>query len=259
MNQQNEHTHHIELHDVSVKLGGVKVLENVNAEMHCGEVTALIGPNGAGKSTLLKAIAGLIPHTGIIDFCAENTCGSGRPQIGYVPQYLDFDHGLPITVLDFLSMKEQRRPLWFGHRKSATIAAQEGLEWAGALHLINKPLGGLSGGEMQRVMLAFSLLGKPDVILMDEPVSGVDASGEEIFIELLHKLQAEKHFTVVLVSHDLSVVSAHADHVICLNRTVRGQGRTVEVLTPENISLLYGVHSTIHYHPGEEPGAHKHD
>jgi len=254
VNHQNEHTHHIELHDVSVKRGGSVILENVNAEMHCGEVTALIGPNGAGKSTLLKAIAGLIAYSGVIHFCTENTCGSGRPQIGYVPQYLDFDHGIPITVLDFLSMKEQRRPLWFGHRRNAASAAKEGLEWAGATHLMKRPLGGLSGGEMQRVMLAFALLGKPDVILMDEPVSGVDASGEEIFIELLHKLQAEKHFTVTLVSHDLSVVSAHADHVICLNRTVRGQGSAGEVLTPENISLLYGVHSAIHHHPG----AHNH-
>ena len=255
MNNHNGHTHHIELHDVSVKIGGAIILERVNAEMHCGEVTALIGPNGAGKSTLLKAVAGLIPHTGVIDFCTENTCGSGRPQIGYVPQYLDFDHGIPITVQDFLSMKEQRRPLWFGHRRNAAAAAREGLEWTGALHLMYKPLGKLSGGEMQRVMLAFALLGKPDVILMDEPVSGVDASGEEIFIELLRQLQAQKHFTVVLVSHDLSVVNAHADHVICLNRTVRGQGKTVDVLTPENISLLYGVHAGIHRHPDEAPGA----
>ena len=225
--------------------------------MHCGEVTALIGPNGAGKSTLLKAIAGLIPHTGVIEFCTENTCGAGRPRIGYVPQYLDFDRGTPITVLDFLSIKEQRRPLWFGHKKESINAAKDGLAWVGASRLLDKPLGGLSGGEMQRVMLAFALLGRPDVILMDEPVSGVDASGEEIFLELLRKLQSEKHFTVVLVSHDLSIVSSHADHVICLNRTVRGQGKTMEVLTPENIARLFGAHSAIHYHPGEEPGTSK--
>jgi zinc transport system ATP-binding protein len=246
------------LHNVSVKIGGITLLDGVNAEMHCGEVTALIGPNGAGKTTLLKAIAGLLPYTGAINFCTESSCGSGRPKIGYVPQYLDFDHGIPITVLDFLSMKEQRLPLWFWHRRDSIEAAREGLEWVGASHLVNRPLGKLSGGEMQRVMLAFALLGKPDVMLMDEPVSGVDASGEEIFIELLHKLQAEKNFTVVLVSHDLSVVSKHADHVICLNRTVKGQGKTPEVLTPENISSLYGTNATIHHH-GEEPLTHHHD
>ena len=92
---------------------------------------------------------------------------------------------------------------------------------------------------------------------MDEPVSGVDAAGGEIFIELLRKLQAEKHFTVVLVSHDLSVVSSHADHVICLNITVKSQGKTLEVLTPENIAKLYGAHSALHYHPGEKPGTSK--
>lgn len=257
MAEKENHTHRIELHNVSVVRYGVKIVENVSAEMRCGEITALIGPNGAGKSTLLRAIAGLIPHEGEIHFCTEDTCGSGRPRIGYIPQTLEFDRGIPMTVLDFLTMKEQRMPLWFGHRKEAIESAKRGLEWAGASHLVNKQLGKLSGGEMQRVMLAFALIGEPDVILMDEPVSGVDASGEEIFIELLKKLQSEKHFTVVLVSHDLSVVNKHTDYVICLNRRVVGQGRTIEVLTPENIQKLYGVHSAIHYHPGEKPGTSK--
>lgn len=253
MTENPKHTHHIELHNVNIKRGGVTVVEDVNAEMHCGEITAIIGPNGAGKSTLLKAIAGLLPYEGIIDFCTDTTCGEGRPNIGYVPQYLDFDRGIPITVLDFLSMKEQRRPLWFGRRKQSIEAAKDGLEWAGATPLINKPLGGLSGGETQRVMLAFALLGGPDVILMDEPVSGVDAAGEEIFLELLHKLHEAQEFTVLLVSHDLSVVTRHADHVLCLNRTLVSSGKTVDVLTPENIIKLYGDSVAIHYHPDHKP------
>jgi len=168
-----DHTHRIELHNVGVRLGGVDILHDVTAEMRCGEVTAIIGPNGAGKSTLLKAIMGLIPHTGEIEFCTEHTCGGGRPLIGYVPQFLDFDRGTPLTVLDFLSLKDQRSPLWLGHKKAMKKAAEEALTWAGASRLIDRPLGKLSGGETQRVLLTFALLGSPDIILLDEPVSGV--------------------------------------------------------------------------------------
>jgi len=248
---EDEHTHRIELHDVGVRLGGVDILYDVNAEMRCGEVTAIIGPNGAGKSTLLKAIMGLVPHTGKIMFCQEHQCGGGTPVIGYVPQHLDFDRGTPINVLDFMSLHDQRVPLWLGHRKAMKKTAEEALSWVGASHLINRSLGKLSGGETQRVLLAFALLGSPDIVLLDEPVSGVDAAGEEIFAELLRKLQAKKYFTVVLVSHDLSVVTQHADRVLCLNKTVRCVGRTIEVLTSENLARLYGPHVGLHYHPEE--------
>ena len=256
--RNGEQTHRIELRDVSVRIGSISILHDINAVMRCGEVTAIIGPNGAGKSTLLKAIMGLIPYTGEVRFCAEHQCGAGRPNIGYVPQYLDFDRGTPITVLDFLSLKDQRKPLWLGHKKEMKEAALESLGWAGAAHLISRPLGRLSGGETQRVMLAFALLGTPDIILLDEPVSGVDAAGEEIFAELLRKLQAQRHFTVVLVSHDLSVVTRHADQVICLNKTIHCMGGAIEVLTPENLSRLYGPHVGLHFHPngvGPDPYA----
>jgi len=248
------HTHRIELENVGVKLGKVQVLYGVNAVMRCGEITAVIGPNGGGKSTLLKAILGLVPYTGRITFCTETMCGAGRPNIGYVPQYLDFDRGIPLTVRDFLSLKYQKKPVWLGYERSVLEEAEEALAWAGAQHLMGKKMGGLSGGEQQRVMLAFALMDKPDIILLDEPVSGVDAAGEEIFAELLRKLQAERHFTVVLVSHDLSVVTQHADRVICLNKTVRCVGRTIEVLTTENLARLYGPHTGLHVHPeGMEP------
>lgn len=250
---ENGHTHRIELRDVAVNIGGSEILYDVNAEMRCGEVTAIIGPNGAGKSTLLKAVMGLIPYEGEIKFCSQTECGGGRPNIGYVPQHLNFDRGTPVTVLDFLSLKDQKRPLWMGRLSKIKARAKEALGWAGAAHLINNPLGGLSGGELQRVLLGFALLDNPDIVLLDEPVSGVDASGEEIFAELLRQIQAERHFTVVLVSHDLSVVTQHSDRVICLNKTVRCVGRTIEVLTPENLSRLYGPHIGLHYHPNGVP------
>ncbi len=248
------HTHRIELENVGVKLGKVQVLYDVSAVMRCGQITAIIGPNGGGKSTLLKAIMGLAPHTGRITFCTENMCGAGRPNIGYVPQYLDFDRGVPLTVQDFLSLKYQKKPMWLGHNRKVLKEAEEALVLVGAQHLMGKKMGGLSGGEQQRVLLAFALMDKPDIVLLDEPVSGVDAAGEEIFAELLRRLQAERHFTVVLVSHDLSVITQHADHVICLNKTVRCVGRTIEVLTTENLARLYGPHTGLHIHPeGTEP------
>lgn len=248
-NMPPNHTHRIELHNVGVRFGAAAVLHEVSAEIRCGEVTAIIGPNGAGKSTLLLAIMGLIPYTGEIIFCSESQCGAGRPHIGYVPQYLDFDRGTPVSTLDFLSLKYQRKPLWLGRTKEGKQRAVESLAMAGATHLVDRPLGKLSGGELQRVILAFALLDMPDIILLDEPVSGVDASGEEIFAELLRKLQAERHFTVVLISHDLSVVTSHADKVICLNKTVHCVGGPVEMLTAENLARLYGPHTGLHRHP----------
>ncbi len=117
-----------------------------------------------------------------------------------------------------------------------------------AAHLAERPLGKLSGGELQRVLLALAIMDEPDILLLDEPVSGVDMAGGELFCDLIDELHRERRFTLVLVSHDLSVVTSHADHVICINKTVQCQGRTVEVLTKETISRVYGLHVGIYEH-----------
>jgi ABC-type Mn2+/Zn2+ transport system ATPase subunit len=105
---------------------------------------------------------------------------------------------------------------------------------------------------MQRVLLGMALLNEPDIVLLDEPVAGVDVAGEELFSELLSSLQKEERFTLVLISHDLSVVTKHADHVICMNKTVRCEGRTVEVLTPENLMSIYGIHIGLYEHKPDD-------
>lgn len=233
----------IRIKGLSVHLGGRTILHDVNATIRCKETTAIIGPNGAGKTTLLLAIMGLVPYTGTIEFCEYK-----RSSIGYVPQKLDIERGTPITVKDFLALSTQRLPLWLGDR--VTDKSLSLLERVGARHLLNRPLGKLSGGELQRVLLSMALQNDPDILLLDEPVAGVDIAGEELFSELLCDLQSEKELTLVLVSHDLSMVTKHANHVICLNRTVRCEGRTVEVLTQENLERIYGIHKGIYEHKG---------
>lgn len=235
----------IDIQNVSVTRGGVKILIDVNATIYADEITAVIGPNGAGKTTLLAAILGLIPYEGTIRFFPERE-NSSPPSIGYVPQRLDFDRGTPITVADFLSLSIQRRPLWFGLGKKKAI--REELEKIEAAHLEKRMLGTLSGGEFQRVLLALALQVEPDILLLDEPAAGVDVAGEELFCDLLSNLQQEGNFTLVLVSHDLSVVSSHAERVLCLNRTVSCSGKTAEILTSDNLDRLYGGHYSVYHH-----------
>lgn len=249
----------LEIRNLSVRLGGAEILSGVNASLRRGEVTALIGPNGAGKTTLLLAVLGLVPYTGEIRFRRADGRGKGRPRIGYVPQRLDFERNAPMTVLDFFALSSQRRPLFLGRSARARRAAVEALARAGAAHLAPRPLGALSGGELQRVLLALALRDDPEILLLDEPVSGVDVAGEERFCDFLAQIHRESRFGLLLVSHDLSVVTRHADRVICLNRTVVCQGATTEILTPENLRAIYGPEARVFHHGPAEGGGHLHD
>jgi len=224
--------------NVTVKLSGVEILKQVSAFVPKQGSTAVVGPNGAGKTTLLLALLGQIPFDGSIDTNPE----SKSLKIGYVPQRLHFDRGLPMTVLEFLLMDFQRFPLWMGTRKIYKERAMASLESVHAENLYQRPIGVLSGGELQRVLLALALQQKPDLLVLDEPAAGVDIHGEHIFCELLEKLRAKHCFTQLMVSHDLATVTHHATHVICLNRTVIAQGPPQEVLTNDNLSALFGLH-----------------
>lgn len=240
--------------DVSVILGEREILSHVTFTPAPGRLNAIIGPNGAGKTTLLRAILGLVPYTGTI--AIGRRADGRRRRLGYVPQKLDFDRGIPLSVLDFLCCGLQRRPLWLGHPRRARRIAADMLTRVGANGWEMRPLGRLSGGEMQRVLLAAALTRQPDILLLDEPVAGVDVSGEELFCDLLGSLQNEGSYTMLLVSHDLSIVTRHADYTICLNRTVHCEGATVETLTAENLRALYqqdvALHGHAHAHEGHE-------
>jgi zinc transport system ATP-binding protein len=247
---------------VTVRKGGTEILSAVDADLRSGEVTALIGPNGAGKTTLLQAILGQVPYTGEIRFRRSREQKESPPRIGYVPQHLPFDRETPLTVLDFFALSAQRRPVFLGPSRAARKTARESLERTGMAHLLDHPIGKLSGGELQRVLFALALRDSPDILLLDEPVSGVDVAGEEQFCEFLSHIQRGARFSLLLVSHDLSVVTRHADRVICLNRRIVCQGATTEVLTAGNLASIYGSearlfrhgHANGHGHLHERPG-----
>lgn len=224
--------------NVSVTLGGVRILESVTAVVPEGSSTAIIGPNGAGKTTLLLAMLGEIPYTGKIQLGEQR----GRVCLGYVPQRLSFDRGMPITVVDLLVLGRQRRPLWLGCSPRKRQAALELLSAVRAEHLARRRLGALSGGELQRVLLALAIGQEPDILILDEPAAGVDVGGESLLCELLERLQRERGFTQIMVTHDLSLVTAHASHVICLNGRVMGQGETRSTLTDEVLAATFGIH-----------------
>lgn len=242
----------LRLRDVSVELGGVQILSNVSFEPAVGKLNAIIGPNGAGKSTLLRAVLGIVPYTGTIEYGRDER---GRPlRIGYVPQRLDFDRAMPMSVMDFLCCGMQRRPLWLGHARRAQRVAAEKLERVGGRGWGERCLGKLSGGELQRVLLAMALTLDPDILLLDEPVSGVDVAGEQLFCDLLGSLQKEGRYTMLLVSHDLSIVTEHAEYILCLNISVQCQGATVETLTAENLRALYKYDVGLYGHSGTHEG-----
>lgn len=244
----------IRIRNVNVTLGGRRILTDINLDIPSGSITAMIGPNGAGKTTLLRVILGQIPYSGSVEFPQY---GNLRPKIGYIPQSVDIERENPITVADFLVLNIQRRPLWLGINRELSDRMEKALGRTGTSGLLKSPIGKLSGGEMQRVLLSKILLDKPNIVLMDEPVSGIDIAGEKVFCELLDELHSEFSFTLVLISHDLSVVSNHSTHLVCINRKIRCVGPSLEVLTPENIHALFGPDSfAIKHHDHFKAGGH---
>lgn len=226
--------------EVTVTLGGVPILDKVSATVPRGSCTAIVGPNGSGKTTLLLALLGQLPYTGTI------TINTGHqpipPRIGYVPQRLLFDRGIPITVMDFMTMGQQRKPLWLGRKRRYTDRARDLLATVQAEGIADRQLGALSGGELQRVLLALALQQDPDLLILDEPAAGVDYRGEQIFCELLDTLRLKHTFTQLIVSHDLATVTHHSSYVICLNHTVIAAGPPRQVLTGETLTATFGLH-----------------
>lgn len=239
----------ITLENVTVELGGRIVLDHLNTSVEQGVLTAIMGPNGAGKTTLLHAILGLAPYSGRILFDSSDK----RPRIGYVPQRLDLDRGSPITVRDFLSSVLTRRPVWVGISRRSEGEIAKVLDRVGVGAVLRSPLGKLSGGETQRVLLAQALLGNPQILLLDEPAAAIDMTGEELFCDILEEVQTETGITTLLVSHDLSVITTHARNVICLNRGLVCSGPTITTLTQENLKKLFSPHVDLYNHSHTHP------
>jgi len=229
------------IENLSVTIGSTKILENINIHIHCGELTALIGPNGAGKSTLLKAMLGDIKHTGKLQFLDEKGKHNDNPLIGYVPQNLNFDRGTPTSVFDLFAACNTRMPVWLGSTKKSRNKVRESLASVKAEHLIDKRIGALSGGELQRALLALALDPVPDLLLLDEPVSGIDQNGLELFYDTVSHLRRDYDLSIILVSHDFDLVEKYADRVILINGTVISSGTPAEVFGNKETSKIFGM------------------
>lgn len=217
-------------------------LQHVSFDVYPGERVAVLGPNGAGKSTLFKAIVGLIPFTeGEISIHGKN-CETSHGLVGYVPQHNAVDWNFPATVSDVVMMGRLRQIGWFRfpNRAHQTVVDRL-LDQVGLYDLRKRQVGQLSGGQRQRVFIARALAQETDVILLDEPFSGVDASAEREILDVLDRLQ-EQGVTVIIATHDLSMASTRFDRVMLIRQRLIAFGTPAEVFTAENFQSAYGGH-----------------
>lgn len=227
------------INNLNVRLGKNLILENVNLHVNCGEIIAIVGPNGAGKTTLLRTILGEIPYEGTIHFrISGKECR--QPKVGYVPQKLQFDCGSPISVADLAASAISRRPVWMGIHKELSQKIKTALDMFSAGHLLKRKIGELSGGELQRVLLAIAMTPEPDILLLDEPASGVDARGLALFYQIVSGLKNQHDITVILVTHDLAGISPYVDKIVLLNRRVIAEGEPKDVLSNEKLIQAFG-------------------
>jgi zinc transport system ATP-binding protein len=240
----------VTIRGLRVDRGGRPVLNGVEADLARGKVTALIGLNGSGKTTLLRAMVREYPYRGDITFhCGHDHTQPTPEHIGYVPQKLTLDAKLPLTVKDLLALALSRRPLFLGVSRKLVGRMRELLGRVGIPDHLDRPVEGLSGGELQRVLLALALEPQPELLLLDEPAAGIDFRDQQKFYDLISELNRTTGVTVLLVSHELSMVSRHADHVLCLrDGTIRCQGPPAEILTPANLAQTFGTEMQIYSH-----------
>ena len=231
---------HIDLNGISVRRGGQVLLQDVSMHIHCGQLTVLIGQNGAGKTTLIRALLGELPHGGTIRHVDGRGLDIPHLRTGYVPQHLQFDREMPITVLDFMAASLSRRPVWTGVSKKTRAAVDDALAAVNAKGLADQPLGRCSGGELQRILLALAMNPAPDLLVLDEPVSGIDSNGLKMFLDTLLDLKQAHHMAILLVSHDLRFVREYADHVVLLDKSVLAQGSAAEVFASPEFAAVFG-------------------
>lgn len=233
----------LKVENLGVEFNGFSVLEDINFTVEKGKVLAVVGPNGAGKSVMFRALLNLIPYSGSIQWKAGL-------KIGYVPQRLTVEYGMPLTVREFLKLRTDS----LSNDKVLEALAAVGINTGEASeyhlehHILNQQMGRLSGGQFQRVLIAWALIGHPDVLLFDEPTTGIDIGGEETIYNLLHELQDKNGLTLILISHDLNVVYRYADNVICINKQRICFGEPSLALDSTSIATLYGGETKFYHH-----------
>lgn len=223
----------LRVENVSVQIGSDSILRNVNLHVHCGEMVALIGPNGAGKSTFLKAILGQREFSGTIAF-SEPGQRSHKPRIGYVPQSPAFDSSDPVSVADLFACCMSKRPAFLGLGKGMRQLVLECLDRVHGEDLMDKRVGTLSGGELQRVLLALALEPMPNILILDEPLSGVDVEGMQTLMDMLDEIRRTYDLSILMTTHDFSMLPRYADQVVLIDHAVKIQGTPEVVLkSPE--------------------------
>ena len=208
----------ITIRDLSVTYDTVRALEHVDLDIYADDFLGIIGPNGGGKSTLVKAIMGVVPYSGKIDFDAS-IMRHGKPHIGYLPQVSSFDKVFPISVLEVvMSGLQAERGMLRRYGKAERERAMATLHKAHLDHLATRPIGELSGGQLQRVMLCRAIISEPKLLVLDEPTNFVDNRFENELYNLLHHLS--HNMAIMMVSHDIGTISSVVNNIVCVNRHV---------------------------------------
>ncbi len=234
MKPMSENETLLKVENLTVKFSNLAAIKDISFSLKRGDFLAIIGPNGSGKTVLVKALIGVLPYEGKINWQNNLT-------FGYVPQQVDLDRYLSLTLRDFLELKTKilRLPKKAASQTIRLIGLSE--------QTLNQRLRLLSGGQLQKGLIAFALIGRPDVIFFDEPTASVDSPGEEQIYDLMHRLQDQTGLTVVLVSHELDLVSRYASSILCINQKLICFGPPEEYLKPEVLKKIYGDTAHVHH------------
>lgn len=228
----------LRIQDLHVKKDNQDILTNINLHVHCGELIALIGPNGAGKSTLLKTILGQEDHTGVISFSVPGQ-RNRKAKIGYVPQSPTFDPGDPMSVADLFACCMGKMPVFLGISPRMRQKITACLSRVHGENLIDKTVGTLSGGELQRVLLALALEPLPNILILDEPLSGVDMEGISSLMDMLDEIRKEYDLSILMTTHDFSSLSRYADQVVLIDKEILCRGSADEVLSSSAFARVF--------------------
>lgn len=232
----------LNVENLTVAFDDNKIIDNLSFSLRKGEVIAIVGPNGAGKSVLFRTLMGLVPYSGKINWAPEL-------KISYVPQKFNVEKDFPLTTREFLRLKLKNHGNIISALESVGLKDKQNDDMHHIEHhLLGQRLGWLSGGQLQRILIAWAMLNDPDVLLFDEPTTGIDIGAEETIYNLLKKINDERALTILIISHDLNIVYKYADNVLCLNKEKICYGAPSEVLDPQALVKLYGGEASFYAH-----------